>query len=744
MKHHVRLLSTLGGTALLLSLASPQATPTMRTRWASKVTPQNVHREYPRPQLVRPNWVNLNGQWDLAIVPSSAPRPGTSEFRRKILVPFPVESLLSGVNERVPEGSTVWYRRTFSRPKGERVLLHFGAVDWDSTVWVNGREIGRHQGGFDPFSFDVTSALRASGPNEVVVAVKDPTDAGPQPRGKQVRRPEGIYYTPTTGIWQTVWLEGVPQRSIESVKFTPKLDGSLRIDLRQRGEGASVRWAEVLDGNRVVARGTALGTGSIRAQVSSPKLWSPESPFLYRVRVGLGRGKGSDVVESYVGFREVSIGRAPDGKTRLMLNGKPIFMAGPLDQGFWPDGLFTAPTDDALKYDIEVTKRLGFNMIRKHVKVEPARWYHWCDKMGILVWQDMPSGERSIGPNDPDIKRTPESQAIFERELKAMIDALYNHPSIVTWVVFNEGWGQYDTARMSKWTKDYDPTRLVDAVSGWADRKVGDMHDWHVYPGPGSPQPEPTRAAVLGEFGGLGLVTPGHMWRDQAWGYQSFKTPQELTDNFLRLFTNLRFLIGSPGLSAAVYTQTTDVETEANGLMTYDREVLKMDEATVRRAVMSLYGPPPVVETILATSELAAQTYRYTFTQPASDWAQPGFSDTAWTEGKGGFGTAGTPGAVIGTVWSTPDIWLRRQVEIPAGTTGDDLYLRVIHDDAAEIYIDGKLVANLTGWTGSYIHVPVPKGMLTPGRHTIAMKVHQDRGGQSADVGVVRIVEPRR
>ncbi|MGV3614680.1 MAG: glycoside hydrolase family 2 TIM barrel-domain containing protein [Fimbriimonas sp.] len=723
-------------SGLVTSLAAAQAPtpmprPRMVTPWTAKVSPTKPHPEYPRPQMVRKDWTNLNGKWDVAVTTGTA-KP---DYRRKILVPFPIESFLSGIGDRVPDGGTVWYRRTFNRPKGDRVILHFGAVDWRAKVWVNGKEVGTHEGGFDPFHFDVTDALKPSGPQEIIVSVEDPTDAGPQPRGKQVRKPGGIFYVPTTGIWQTVWLEGVPERSIDRLKVTARNDGTVNVAITARGGSADGAWVEIREGGRVLARMEGPSNATIR--IPNPKLWEPGSPKLYDLRVGLGK----DVVDSYFGFREVSVGRAPDGKTRLLLNGKPLFMVGPLDQGFWPDGLFTPPTDAAMKYDVDVTKRLGFNTIRKHVKVEPATWYAHCDRQGILVWQDMPSGDRSIGSEDPDITRTPESAAIFEKELKAMVDGLHNHPSIVTWVLFNEGWGQYDTDRMSKWLKDYDPTRLLDAVSGWADRKVGDMWDWHVYPGPASPKPEPTRAAVLGEFGGLGLPVQGHMWEEKNWGYQTFRTKEELTRAFESLFLNLRFLQPEPGLSAAIYTQTTDVETETNGLMTYDRQVMKMDERRVRNAIMALFGPPVKTQTVLESADEKAALWRYTTTSPREGWQNPDFSDSGWQSGEAGFGTDGTPGGTIRTRWATPDIWIRRTFTLPSAIDGD-LFLRVHHDEDAEIYLDGKLVQTLRGYTSAYRLVALPKDMkLAAGTHTLAVHCRQTNGGQYIDLGLMRIVE---
>ena len=552
------------------------------TRWAKDVSPQSAHPEYPRPQMVRKEWLNLNGLWDFGITTKDAAK--SESFTNQILVPFPIESALSGVMKSVSETERIWYRRTFELPKkwiDRRVLLHFGAVDFEATVWVNGKEAGQHRGGYDAFTVDVTDALRPAGPNELVVAVWDPTDAGTQPRGKQVHRPHSIWYTPTSGIWQTVWLEPVSAAYIKELKIIPDLDHSTVTILPSTTAslGQFSVHAAVREGLRVIAENSAAPGGRITVPIKNPKLWSPEEPHLYSLTVALELGgRTVDRVESYFGLRKISLGKDDKGFPRLCLNNKPYFGLGPLDQGFWPDGLYTAPTDDALRYDIEMTKKLGFNLARKHVKVEPDRWYYWCDKLGLLVWQDMPSGDKYIGAKDPDITRSPESAQEFETELRALIEGRGNHPCIVMWVPYNEGWGQWDTPRVVDLIKKLDPSRLVDDASGWTDRGVGDVMDMHKYPGPGAPGPEQKRASVLGEFGGLGLPVRGHTWQaEKNWGYRSFTNSAALTAAYLDLTSKLFPLIASKGLSAAIYTQTTDVEVEVNGLMTYDRELVKMD-----------------------------------------------------------------------------------------------------------------------------------------------------------------------
>lgn len=736
----------------------------LMTRWAKDVDPTKPHPEYPRPTLVRPDWQNLNGLWDYAIRPKADAKP--DKFDGKILVPFPVESALSGVMKSVGPDNRLWYRRTFTVPPkwaGNRTLLHFGACDWETTVSVNGKELGTHRGGYDPFSFDLTDKLKNAGEQELVVSVWDPSDAGPQPRGKQVRQPKGIWYTPTTGIWQTVWLEPVPNPSsgpmhVTNVRFTPDVDkGEVEV-LVEVSEPAPNILAEVVVGGGDIWKpgvaGETVTTGrACRLKIPKPRLWTPDDPYLYGVTVHLVREhfavkmrEYGETVSTYFAMRKISLGKDDKGITRLMLNNKPLFMVGPLDQGFWPDGLYTAPTDEALRYDIYITKKLGFNMARKHVKVEPERWYYWCDKLGLLVWQDMPSGDRHIGVGRGEIKRSPESAAIYDRELKAMIDARRNHPCIVMWVPFNEGWGQFDTVRVTEWVKKYDPSRLVNCASGWNDFPTGDVHDIHVYPGPGSPQPEQARAAVLGEFGGLGLGVDGHTWAKKTWGYRGTASSEDLTRKYERLLRTVWKLRDDPGLSAAVYTQTTDVETEANGLLTYDRAVIKVDADRIAAVNKGDLSRVPETVVVVPTSQKEAQTWRYTTEKPADDWFKPGFDDSPWKEGKGGFGTKGTPGAVVRTEWNTADIWLRREVTLPEGELGD-VSLNLHHDEDAEVYLNGVLAAKVSGYGTDYEEVAISaegKGALKAGKNLIAVHCRQTRGGQYIDVGLVEVKKGQR
>ena len=719
----------------------------LMTRWARRVSPKNVHNEYPRPQMVRKSWENLNGLWEYAIIQKDQSQPDT--FDGQILVPFPIESALSGAMKTVGPENRLWYRRTIRIPrtwKSKRVLLHFGAVDFETTVWVNEKEVGTHRGGYDPFTFDITDALVETPEQEIVVSVWDPTDAGTQPRGKQVRKPHGIWYTSVTGIWQTVWLEPVPKAYIKWIKIVPDLDNKSVTVTAACSESAGYSLeAEAKDWWFTKAKNKGGADEEIILKIKKPKLWSPDSPFLYDLNVMLkdSKGKKADEVSSYFGLRKIEIKKDKKGINRLFLNNEPLFQFGPLDQGWWPDGLYTAPSDVALRYDIEVLKKLGCNMLRKHVKIEPARFYYWCDKLGLMVWQDMPSGDKYIGGNDPDIQRSPESAKEFETELTAMITKHFNHPCIIMWVPYNEGWGQWDTPQIVELIKKLDPTRLVDNASGWTDRGVGDVHDIHSYPGPAMPPVEEKRATVLGEFGGLGLPVEGHTWQEEKnWGYREYKSREALTDAYVALIDNLRLLIGD-GLSAAVYTQTTDVEIEINGLMTYDREMIKVDVKKAAAANKRLYLPPPILKTIVPTSQQQPQSWRYTTSQPPEGWQQADFNDSDWQTGPGGFGTKGTPGTIVGTEWKTPDIWIRRTFELK-DTKLSQPQLVIHHDEDAEVYINGQLAAKLEGYTTSYIKVTLDEQAqksLKAGTNCIAIHCHQSTGGQYIDAGLVDIIE---
>ena len=493
----------------------------IKTRWASEIDVNNVLTEYPRPIMERAEWQNLNGLWNYAILPVGQ-QP--SNYDGEILVPFAVESSLSGVQKRVGADNELWYQREFTIPskwRNNKILLHFGAVDWRADVWVNDVKVGRHQGGYTPFSFDITPAL-VNSTNTIKVKVWDPTDQGFQPRGKQVNRPEGIWYTPVTGIWQTVWLEPVPETFIKDLRITPNIDNNTLLveAITNVYSSANRVEVEVKDGNNVVAKGKSINNQPV--EISMPqnvKLWSPDSPYLYDLEVVIYEGSRQlDKVDSYAAMRKYSMKRDDKGIVRLQLNNKDLFHFGPLDQGWWPDGLYTAPTDEALEYDIIKTKDLGFNMIRKQVKVEPARWYTHCDRHGIIVWQDMPSGDR--GPEwqmhnyftGNERVRSAESEANFRQEWKEVIDYLYSNPSVGVWVPFNEAWGQFKTKEIVEWTKAYDPTRLVNPASGGNHYTVGDILDLHNYPNPRMYLYDAQRATVLGEYGGIGWANKDHLW----------------------------------------------------------------------------------------------------------------------------------------------------------------------------------------------------------------------------------------
>lgn len=564
----------------------------IKTSWGEQLDPKNVLPEYPRPIMERNDWKNLNGLWKYAITPKGTPAPAA--YQGDILVPFAVESSLSGVGKMINEKEELWYQRTFDVPsnwRGKQILLHFGAVDWKAEVWVNDVKVGEHTGGFTPFYFNITSVLN-KGNNDLVVKVWDPSDRGEQPRGKQIANPHGIWYTPVTGIWQTVWLEPVATQYITNLKTTPDIDNnSVKVEVAANTTSADKVEVKVFDGKNLVAKGAALNGVPVElAMPANAKLWSPDSPFLYNMEVTLYKdGKAIDQVKSYTAMRKYSIRKGQNGITRLQLNNKDYFQFGPLDQGWWPDGLYTAPTDEALVYDLKKTKDFGYNMVRKHVKVEPARWYTHCDQLGLIVWQDMPNG----GPspqwqarnyfNGTEVIRSAASEANYRKEWKEIIDCLYSYPSIAVWVPFNEAWGQFKTPEIVAWTKEYDSSRLVNPASGGNHYTCGDILDLHHYPGPNMFLYDPRRATVLGEYGGIGLVVEGNTWVNDKknWGYVKFNTSDEVTNEYIKYGRHLLELIRK-GFSAAVYTQTTDVEGEINGLMTYDRKVIKMNEAKVR------------------------------------------------------------------------------------------------------------------------------------------------------------------
>lgn len=554
----------------------------IQTRWAKEVNPQNVLPEYPRPQMVRNEWQNLNGLWEYAITSKDAPKP--TQFNGQILVPFPLESALSGVKKALLPTQRLWYKRSIAKPDitgDERVLLHFGAVDWQATVYLNGKEIGGHTGGYQNFSFDITDALK-DGNNELEVSVFDPTDQGINPHGKQVLNPQNIMYTASSGIWQTVWMETVPAAYINNIRITPDIDkGNLKLEVITAGkEGDYSVEAVASNGKKVKGKPNT----QLLLPVPNARLWSPDQPYLYNLNVKLlYKGKVVDTIGSYFGMRKIEVKKDEKDVERLFLNNKYTYHLGVLDQGFWPEGLYTAPTDEALKFDIMAIRNMGYNTIRKHIKLEPARWYYHADKAGMLVWQDMVTCA-----NDKQ-----EAKTQFEKENKENIAQLYNYPSIVIWVLFNEGWARYDQKRLTEWMKQTDPSRLVNGHSGenydrgapqdssqkWASSDLTDIHD---YPGPGIAPALPGKARVLGEWGGVRVATLKHQWNDmEGWGYiqvpaSAFKAKY---DSMIHSLDKLEDM----GLSGSIYTEPFDVETEENGMMTYDREVIKVSAEDLRK-----------------------------------------------------------------------------------------------------------------------------------------------------------------
>jgi beta-galactosidase/beta-glucuronidase len=584
------------------------------TRWAAQVTPDHVLPDYPRPQCVRSRWYNLNGLWDYTIV--AREQESVRSFSGEIMVPFPIESALSGVRRKLLPDQRLLYRRRFILPEdwqGQRILLHFGAVDWKTMVWVNRKPVGTHRGGYDPFTFEITPAIQ-SGVNELVVAVWDPSDQGDQERGKQVLTPDQVFYTAVSGIWQTVWLEPVPQVYIQNLKITPKIDtASVSVIVNTNGDSEGlVVVAEAFSSNQRVAVAAGKPGSELILGIPDPQLWSPESPHLYDLEISLeGQGQAIDRVSSYFGMRKFSVGHDEVGHVRLLLNNQPYFHLAPLDQGYWPDGLYTAPTDEALRFDIETCKRLGFNTIRKHIKVEPARWYYHCDRLGMVVWQDMPSGGKISMPwtivgsfldfhlSDRNYARFgrqyPASRDNFRSELQSMVDGLYNFTCIGQWIPFNEGWGQFDSQAIASWLIAYDPTRSVDAASGFFDNRGGDVKSEHQYLRRlDTPKADGKRALVLSEIGGYGLLVTDHAWQTKGtFSYHPSKDKETLTNKYIRLIENEVHPLIERGLSGIVYTQLTDVEGEINGYLTYDRAVEKMDFARVSHAHKELLTQSP-------------------------------------------------------------------------------------------------------------------------------------------------------
>jgi Beta-galactosidase/beta-glucuronidase len=727
----------------LMAQWAPKITP-IRTQWGKTVDLNNLLPEYPRPQMVRTEWLNLNGYWQYKSGLSSDTVPRNQTLAGRIVVPFATEATLSGV---VKHYDRLWYRRTFTVPKnwaGKRVLMHFGAVDWESEVFINGVSKGIHKGGYDAFSYDITDQLVGSGPQEVIVRVYDPTRDYGQPRGKQTTAPGGAMYTCVTGIWQTVWLEPVAEKSISSLKMIPDIDKKiLTVTVNTPDSIGLTVTATAKDGNEIVGAVTTKLNKAFTIDIPNAKLWSPDSPFLYDINFVVKRGSETvDSVSSYFGMRKISR-KTVGSVTKLYLNNKFTFQMGPLDQGFWPEGIYTAPSDDALKYDIEATKALGFNMTRKHIKVEPQRWYYWADKLGLMVWQDMPSANSYDTPAGVTT-----DQAAHELEMRRMINNHINSPSIIMWVLFNEGCGQFDTKGRVDLAKSLDPSRLVNQGSGGmvaTPTSAGDVIDAHRYPAPLC-EFKPNQASVSGEYGGVFYNVANHQWGSPGLNTDHATSTTELVKMYSSLADQITYYKTYWNLSAAIYTQLTDVEEEINGLLTYDR--IPKVNVNLFRAINERIINQSVIDLVdvVPSSQKTGQTWKYTTTQPSSTWVNSTFDDSAWKSGLAGFGTSGTPGGTIRTNWATTDIWLRQQFTLYDCKLDElpKLALSLHHDDDCEVYINGVLAGSFNGYTSAYeidyIKKEARNTLKIGGKNTIAIHCTQKGGGQFIDAGIVKVI----
>jgi len=721
----------------------------LMTRWAADIDINNPLPEYPRPQMVRQEWVNLNGLWEFQVGTREDAAPYGKTLSEKILVPYPIESALSGVMEH---HDRVWYRRMISIPStwsGSKILLHFGAIDWESEIFINGKSVCIHKGGYDEISIDITPYLVDKKEQELIVRVFDPTESYGQPRGKQENPPHGnlIMYTPVTGIWQTVWMEPVSTCSIQSLKLIPDVDGNrLKMTVVTNGTAENVTvQATALDGEKLVATVSGNAGTELYIPIKKAKLWSPESPFLYNLNIELKSGETTlDRVGSYFGMRKVSIEQVGD-HMKMFLNNKFTYNLGFLDQGFWPDGIYTAPTDEALRNEIQIQKDFGYNFIRKHIKVEPQRWYYWADKLGIMVWQDMPSAN-SYRNNPPAVDTLQ-----YRKEMGRMIDGRINSPCITTWVLFNERQGQKDsdgntlTQSLLNMVRAKDPSRLINVASDNTYYEyIGDILDFHSYPGPKAIESK-TMATACGEFGSIGLAIPGHEWKaNEGVSGLMVKSVKELEDIYEGYIKMLSEYKESHGMSGAVFTQLTDVEQEINGFLTYDR-VSKVNIEKIKAINERLIYQTLKKEVLIPDATSTGLIWKYTTTKPASDWTNIGFDDAAWKSGKGGFGAGAPPESVVNTEWNTNDIWLRTDVKMSKIKPQDleNIYFHIYYDEDYEVYINGIQVASGKGNSTSYVSIPLTEGakkaLKSKKVNTIAVHCHQTSGGQYIDFGMVKV-----